>query len=154
LGICSIDVRKEGDMTTTAMVVMEPGSAWPGWVGDSLYVVAFSRGGEDLVRRTRDRLRALQGHAERVRVAVLACSSTTNPELARDRITLAHALLGAVTTTARGRLILSATRCASAGLRQELLAPTGALTDQLRGTSATVSLRFAEAARVQRGADG
>jgi hypothetical protein len=45
-------------MTTTSMVVMEPGSDWPGQIGDSTSLVAFCQEGVDLVCRTRAKLGA------------------------------------------------------------------------------------------------
>jgi len=125
-------------MTRTAMIVMESGSDWPGQVGDSTNVVAFSHGDEDLLRRTQERLGALERRREGVRVAVLACNGATGEEAAGRR-PLAKTLLGAVTI--RGRLILSANGRASYQLRQELLT----LAEELRGRTAVVSLLFTEA---------
>ena len=132
-------------MTTTALVVREPGSDWPGQIGDSTSVVAFSRGGDDLVRRTEEKLDALRRRKQSVRVAVLACNSAAGGAAVGRRAKLAGMLLGAVSSTTCGRLILSASGGASHEVRQELLALAGALTEELRATSATVSLWFTEA---------
>jgi hypothetical protein len=131
-------------MTTTAMVV-EPGSDWPGQIGDSTSVVAFSGGAEDLVRRTKERLGALGHNKQSVRVAVLACNSSAGAPLLAAGRSFAWMLLGAVSGSTCGRLILSASRGSSPEARQELLALAGALTEQLRESSATVSLWFTEA---------
>jgi hypothetical protein len=132
-------------MTTTAMVVMEPGSDWPGQIGDSMNVVAFGSGGEDLLRRTQEKLDALLRSKQGVRVAVLACSAVVDGFAGGPRAKLARMLLSAVSHATCGRLILIASGQAARPLRQELFALAGALTTELRGTSATVSLRFAEA---------
>jgi hypothetical protein len=86
----------EAHVTTTAMVVMEPGSAWPGQVGDSTNLVAFSHGSDDLLRMTQAKLEVLNR-------AFLLSASPRAP-----------------------------------------LALTGQLTDELRGTTANISLRFTE----------
>lgn len=90
-------------MTTLALVVMEPGAAWPGQIGDSTDLVAFSPC-EDLLHRTERKLSALHRDKQNVRVAVLACNSTGGPTTQR-RAQLARLLLGAVTSTACGRMI-------------------------------------------------
>jgi hypothetical protein len=105
-----------------SLVVMEPGSEW------------------------QDELDILRRGQQSVRVAVLACNGDTDAEVERYRAKIARTLMTAVTGTTFGRLVLSASRGASLPVRQELLALAGTLTDQLRGTSATVSLRFTEGA--------
>jgi hypothetical protein len=132
-------------VTTTAMIVMEPGSEWPGPIGDATNLVAFGHGCDDLLRRTQDKLGVLQRSKQVVRVAVLACNAATGHAAAIGRARLARALLGAVASTTSGRLVLSASGRTSQQLLQELLALAGALAEELRGTSATVSLRFTEA---------
>ena len=129
-------------MATLALVVMEPGAAWPGQIGDSTDLVAFSPC-EDLLQRTERKLSALHRDKQNVRVAVLACNSTGGATTQR-RAQLARLLLGAVTSTACGRLILSASGRASPQLRRDLLALAGQLTDGLRGTTATISVQFIE----------
>jgi ABC-type transporter Mla subunit MlaD len=132
-------------MTTTAMIVMEPGSDWPGQVGDATNLVAFGHGCDDLLRRTQVELSALQRSRQVIRVAVLACNAATGSVASVRRAQLARALLGAVATTNSGRLVLTASGQASPSLLQELLALAETLADELRGTSVTVSLRFADA---------
>jgi glutamate racemase len=132
-------------MTTTAMIVMEPGSEWPGQIGDTTNLVAFGHGCDDLLRRTVDRLGVLRRSKQVVRVAVLACNAATGNAAAVGRAQLARALLGAVASTNSGRLVLSASGRTSQQLLQELFALAETLADELRGTSATVSLRFTEA---------
>ena len=114
-------------MTTATMIVMEPGSDWPGHVGDSTHVVAFSHDSEDLLRRTEERLGALRRGNHGVHVAVLACNAATGSASA-GRPPLARTLLGAVSGTSHGRLVL--------------FALTGALTEEIRGTTTMVSLKF------------
>ena len=48
-------------MTTVSMVVMEPGSDWPGQIGDSTNLVALCQGGEEMVRRTQARPKFMTG---------------------------------------------------------------------------------------------
>ncbi len=129
-------------MTTFSVVVMEPGSDWPGQVGDDSTLVAFCQEGDELVRRTQARLTDLADHKQCVRVAVLACNDETGDLTAGRRARLARLLLGSVIHVARGRLILSASHHASHRLREHLLALAGALSEALHGSSASVSLRF------------
>ena len=89
-------------MTTTAMIVMESGSGWPGHIGDSMNVVAFDRGGDDLLRRAEARLGILHRNKQSVRVAVLACNAATGGPAADQRAQIARTLLGAVTRTTCG----------------------------------------------------
>jgi len=134
-------------MAMTALVVMEPGSDWPGHIGDSMDVVAFSHEGEDLLGRTEAKLVFLRRSKKDVRVAVLACNSATDGAAVVRRARVARTLLAAVTNTTGGRLILGASGRASHQLRHELFALAEALTEEIRGTTATVSLRFTEASR-------
>jgi hypothetical protein len=131
--------------TTVSLVVMEPGSEWPRHIGHRSNLVAFSQRGEKLLQRTREELHTLRRGQQNVRVAVLACNGETGGEAGGYRAQIARTLLAAVTGTTFGRLVLSASDGVSLGVRQELLALAGALSEQLRGTTATVSLRFTEA---------
>ena len=132
-------------MTTTAMIVMERGGDWPGQIGDATNVVAFGQGCDDLLQSTREKLGTLHRGHQSVRVAVLACGSAEGAVAAGRRAQLARLLLAAVASTTCGRLILSASGCASPQLREEMFSLAGTLTEELGGTTATVSLRFAEA---------
>lgn len=134
-------------MSMVSLVVMEPGSEWPGHVGQNSNLVAFSQKGEKLLQRTREELEALRRDQHNVRVAVLACNGEIDGEANGYRVQVAHTLLGAVTGTTFGRLVLSAGGGASLLVRQELLALAGILSEQLRGTTATVSLRFTKTSR-------
>ncbi len=134
-------------MTTVSLIVMEPGSDWPGHVGDCANLVAFSQHGEKLLERTKEKLDTLRRHRQDVRVAVLACNGETEGDAASYRAQVARTLLAAVTGATLGRLVLSASGRASLRLRHELLSLTGMLSEQLRGTSATVSLKFTDSSQ-------
>jgi hypothetical protein len=127
---------------TTAMVVMEPGGDWPGQVGDSTDVVALRHEGEELLRRTEERIGALHRGKRAVRIAVLACGSAAGAAAVGQRTRLARMLLGAVVGAASGQLILSASERASDQLRRELFVLAGELTEQLQGKTATICVRF------------
>ncbi|HEY3822328.1 MAG TPA: hypothetical protein VGL81_34420 [Polyangiaceae bacterium] len=135
---------REAAMSTTAMIVMEPGSEWPGQIGDFTNLVAFTHGREELLRRTQEKLGVLRRSKQTVRVAVLACNVATDDVHAGMRAQLAHSLLDAVARTTCGRLILSAGARAPRELLKELLALAESLAQEVRGTSATVSLRVGE----------
>jgi hypothetical protein len=134
-------------MTSTTIVVMEPGSDWPGHIGSSTHIVAFSQGAEDLCRRTCETLDAIDRDRTNVRMAVLACNESTGGTIACDRALIARALLAAVRRTSHGRLVLSTNGRAPQRLLHDLLALADALTSEARGTTATVFLRFNKAHR-------
>jgi alkanesulfonate monooxygenase SsuD/methylene tetrahydromethanopterin reductase-like flavin-dependent oxidoreductase (luciferase family) len=132
-------------MGNVALVVMEPGSAWPGPVGDLDNLVAFGPNEEDLLRRTRERLHDLERRNHDVRVAVLACNSTADTEALARRAHVARLLLYAVTRASRGSLLLTVSSGAPLRMRKLLLRLLGTLSRRLHGTTATVSVRFVEA---------
>jgi hypothetical protein len=129
-------------MGIVSLIVMEPGSNWPGHIGDSENVVAAGCDDEKLLPRVRHMLDALRARGQGVRVAVLACNGETDPRSAGRRADIARELLGAIAPNPCGRLVLCATQQASRRLRSELLSLTGMLTQQPEGAAATVSLRF------------
>jgi hypothetical protein len=127
---------------TVTLIVMEPGGAWPGHVGGSEDIVAVSYAKEALLERTRERLYALRRGGKEVRLAVLACNEASDGDAVMRRSEVAHELLAAVSATGFGRLILSSGDPAPMPLRRELLSLAGALSQRLRGTTTTVSVRF------------
>ena len=129
-------------MGKVSLIVVEQGSEWPGHVGDCENVVAVGYDKEGLVQRTRQGLDLLQRRGHYLRVAVLACNEATDLASVARRAEVAHELLTAVTAVGFGRLLLSASDRASMQLRGELLSLAGALRQRLRGSSATVSVRF------------
>ncbi len=131
-------------MGVVSLIVMEPGSAWPGHVnGDTENVVAVGPAtDEGLLDRTRHVVDSARGRQDRVRVAVLACNDETDVTSSGRRAELAHELLNAVASAPRGRLLLCAQR-ASMRLRHELMSLAGSLTRSKQGT--TISLRFGDA---------
>jgi hypothetical protein len=132
-------------MGVVSLIVMEPGSAWPGHVGNSENVVALGEQGEGLLPRIRQKLDSLRRRGEKVRVAVLACSEATDVASVARRAELAHELLAVVAAVGFGRLILSAADRASMPLRHELLSLASALSHLRRGTATLVSVRFRDA---------
>jgi len=129
-------------MGVVSLIVMEPGSPWPGHVRDSENLVAVGHDAEGLLERARRTVQTLQGRRDRVRVAVLACNEATDAASSGRRAEIARELLGAVAPVTHGRLVLWATERASTDLRRDLLALAGRLTSELSGTLASVSLRF------------
>jgi hypothetical protein len=129
-------------MGLVSLIVMEPGSPWPGPIADSDHVVALGHDTDALLERTRHLVEALRGRREQVQVAVLACNDATDVASSGRRAEIAHELLGAVTPVAMGRLILRGADRASMRLRHELMSLAGSLTPELQGTRATVSVHF------------
>ncbi len=127
-------------MGVVSLIVMEPGSRWPGHVRDSENIVAASHLGEGLLQRTQRTLEGLLQRGQHVRVAVLACSDATDAVALACRAQLARELLAAVAVTGYGRLVLSSAEHASISLRRELLTLAGALSQTVLGTS--VRVRF------------
>jgi hypothetical protein len=129
-------------MSVVSLIVMEPGSAWPGHVGDSENVVAVGEREDGMLQRIRAILDAIRRRGEQVRVAVLSCNEATDVVSAARRSELAHELLAAVAAVGFGRLVLAAEEHASTQIRRELMTLAGALTYMRRGGATTVSVRF------------
>ena len=125
-------------MAVVSLIVMEPGSEWPGHVGVSENVVAIGHHDERLLERTRQRLDSLRQRGDHVRVAVLACNEATDDASVASRKEVAQELASAVAATRFGRLVLSAAERASVQLRHGLISLAGALSNELRGTSVWV----------------
>ena len=132
-------------MTAVSLIVMEPGSAWPGHVGNSENVVTVGEHEDGMLLRIRQRLALLRRRGEHVRIAVLACNEATDIASVARRTALAHELLSAVAAVGFGRLVLTAAERASMQLRCELLSLAGTLSYTRRGRAAAVSVRFSEA---------
>jgi hypothetical protein len=143
-------------MAVVTLIVMEPGSEWPGYVEDSESVVAVAHGDEGLLARTRRRLDAMrQERQQDLRVAVLACNTASDVTSVARRTEIAHELLTAVTEVGSGKLVLAASDRITMQQRCELLSLAGELSQRLRGGTATVSVRFGETSRREIGlADG
>ena len=135
-------------MGVVSLIVMEPGSEWPGHVRDSENVVATSYRDEGLLLRTRRTLEALRQRGQNVRVAVLACSRATDVASVTGRARLAQELLAAVAAAGFGRLVLSSAEGASVPLRRELLTLAGALSQSVVGVSVRVKFNDAPSARL------
>jgi glutamate racemase len=124
---------------------MEPGSAWPGHVGDSENVVTVVEREEGLLQRIRERLDSLRRRGEHVRIAVLACNEATDVASVARRAELAQELLAAVASAGFGRLVLTAAERASIQLRRNLLSLADTLIHTRCGQAVTVSVRLHEA---------
>jgi hypothetical protein len=140
LELASLD-RKEAEMANVSLIVMEPGSRWPGKTGASEHVVVAGDH-PGLLHRAANRLVGIHQEGHRVRVAVLACNDATDPEAIERRAALAHQLLGAVACTRFGRLVLTSGDRVCSEVRRDLLSLAGVLSCKLEGTVATVSIRF------------
>jgi hypothetical protein len=126
-----------------SLIVMEPGSEWPGHVGELENVVELGEHEELLLQRVRNRLDSLRLKGARVRVAVLACNEAADSASLAKRAELAHELLAGVAAVGFGRLVLNAAAHASAQLRLELLSLAGALSHACGGGT-LVSVKFNE----------
>jgi hypothetical protein len=126
----------------TALVVMEPGSDWPGRIGKSVTVVTLGPGEDSLLGRTLVQLESMLQGKQRIRVAFLACNGSLGSSSAEQRAHLAQVLLRSVTCQGHGRLVVCASGDACRELREELLAMVGSLAEEAQGTPTTVTLRF------------
>ena len=127
-------------MGVVSLIVMEPGSEWPGHVGDTENIVAAGSGGAALLQRTRRTVDLLRARSQCVRVAVLACCEQADLESARYRSEIATQLLIAIAPAALGRLFLCTGDRPSLRLRHELLSLAGVLCHELRGTTSAVGV--------------
>jgi hypothetical protein len=76
-------------MAVVTLIVMEPGSEWPGHVGDSESVVAVANAEEGLLEKTRRKLDSMRQQDQHVRVAVLACNQEGDDSSVSRRAELA-----------------------------------------------------------------
>lgn len=134
-------------MEPFVLVVMEHASAWPAHVnGGAAECVALvqetDEDADDLLRRTYERIRAIERVGGSVEHAVLCCTDDPRRAALEGRVPLARALLTTVLRTREGRLELVTRSSAAARTRQSLLGLAGALTQALAGSSATVTARF------------
>jgi hypothetical protein len=129
-------------MAMVSLVVMEPGSRWPGDTWNPGNVVAIGPAPDGLVRRTRQELDSLRRHGQRVGVAVLACNGASDLASTVRRAELVDELLTAVAAVASGHLVLAAADDVSTQLRREMLSLAEASSQKLRGRSITVSVKF------------
>jgi hypothetical protein len=105
-----------------ALIVLEPGSDWPGEpAGEFDGVIALANDEATLLERTRDRLAELVRRSDRLGTAVLACCAAAQDVVAR-RMTLARLLFDALEAAGNGRLVLCAGPDAPPSLRDELYA--------------------------------
>jgi hypothetical protein len=128
-------------LNKVSLVIMEPGSDWPGHVGTTEELVAFAHDDDELLARTQERLATLRSSGRSIWLAVLACNVATGQVVRERRAALARALLSAVAPACFGRLVLSASASASHCLRGELLSLAGDLMAVAHG--AMISLHFA-----------
>jgi hypothetical protein len=132
-------------MSAVSLIVMEPGSEWPGHFGGCGEVVAIGHDDDGLARRTRQEIAKVQARGHHVRVAVLACNEAFDSEARLRRAEVVDELLGALKLTRFGRLLLSARQRAPLSFRCDMLLLAATLTDALRERSASVSVRFGDA---------
>lgn len=128
-----------------ALVVLERGSNWPAHVhrstaGCVALVQEANEAHRELLRRTCNRVQAIERTGQSVGLAVLSCNDDTTGGGLEERVPLAWALLRAVLPADKGRLLLLGPRTASATLRVALLGLAGTLTEALAGSSASVSV--------------
>ncbi len=124
------------------LIVMEPGSEWPGHVGDSETTVVVGGDDEGLLERARQRLDSIRKAGQRVRLALLTCNGTRDTRSVARRSEVAQELFAAVAEAGFGRLVMTTSKQATMGQRCELLALAGDLSHGPRCTTTTVSVRF------------
>jgi hypothetical protein len=134
-------------MNRVTLVVLECGSDWPSGVRqDDADCVALAQAPNEphsaLLRRTYDRVRAIEYGGGTVHLAILSCNNDASRTALDGRVPLARALLATVLRTSDGRLILAGRASASDRMRRSLVALAGTLTEALTGTSASVSAVF------------
>ena len=130
-------------MRAMALIVMEPGSAWPKYINRrAVDIVALGQPCDetprDLARKACERVARLTRAPE---LAILACNADVHDEATERRVTILRSLLLAVNPRA-GHVVLCTGRDASPDLRAQLLALVAALRESLFGSSASVSVRF------------
>jgi hypothetical protein len=129
-------------MASVSLVVMERGSDWPALLESSWEVVAIPCDDDGVRLGTRHGLASVHSRGDHIETAFLACSTATDRASISRRKELGADLLSAVAGARLGRIVLHAGSDSSQGLQQELLSLAQVLSQALRGTSATVCVRF------------
>jgi hypothetical protein len=134
-------------MNRVTLVVLECGSDWPSGVReDHADCIALAQAPNEppsaLLRRTYDRLRAIEQENAAVYVAILSCNNDASRKALEGRVPLSRALLTTVLRVGDGRLLLAGRASASDRTRRSLVALAGTLTEALMGTSSSVSAVF------------
>ena len=135
-------------MEPFTLVVMECGSDWPARMpptSNSHCVVLSQERNEPqsaLLRRTYDRIRAIELGGGIITLAILSCNNDTGRRALEARVPLARALLATIIRADEARLLLVAGSSAPDRTRYSLTALAGTLTGALVGSSASVSALF------------
>jgi hypothetical protein len=137
-------------MRPSALVVLEPGGEWPSSViradVDVIAVVEPHSEEGSLTRAVQERVARL---GRPVALAVLACNAEANDAATGRRVAITRALLKTVLDTERGHLVINAAGRSTSALRHQLIGLTETLSEGLRGSSSSVTLRFGGASPVR-----
>jgi hypothetical protein len=132
-----------------ALVILENGSQWPGWLDgqdlDSIDLVT-QRPGETSAQLARRVVERLSDTTTRPSTATLVCSALGGTERNRARSALLRGLLGSAVGAGAGHVVLVAD--GSQPQRRELACLAAALDREIRDEP-TVSLRFRALSRRQ-----
>ena len=139
----------EGD---ASLVVVEAGAKWPACAGEYqqqqpnsvVEIQAESEAGTAFVSRVKRRIATTRKRGA-VRVALLAANGVLDRASKQARYELAHTLAGAL--DGAGELVLTASLSSgnAESIRHELFSLAGALCDELKCASVSVSVRFSDA---------
>lgn len=140
-----------GDRTEqrVCVVVMEAAGEWPAFVereGSANWAVIAQQPGEtpgELALRSSRRVSTLTEHGARIDTVIVAAGPHCDDDVFAARCAVARSLIQAMGTS-RGRLLFSAPAKLPEAARHELVALAGTLANQVRGTSLTVGVKFAE----------
>ncbi len=132
-------------MAPVTLVVMERGSDWPARVESSTFnVMVLNQERHEpygvLLRRTYDRICAIERKGGAITFAVLSCNDRRHT--LDGRVSLARTLLASLVRHSEGRLVLVGRSDSTDHTRHSLTALAKALTEGLTSTSASVSTLF------------
>lgn len=140
------------------LVAVERGAALPAWVGrcqdrvsDVVLLISNSDEAADaLTKRIEQRAHLLPDSDHQRGLAVLVVDiAQLSADAARARREIADCLLSYLTHVGQGILLLLAEESASLESRAELLSMVGALAQEVRGTSISISLHFGKASETE-----
>jgi hypothetical protein len=143
-----LNEKTEKAESAGSLVVLEQGADWPTWVREyqghatNSVVVAYAPG-ESLPAFAARVGRRLSELTEELRVAIIACASSTHPECLATRELICRGLLRAMPPHGRGEVLLAANVGANDEAKHALFQLAGELCEGLQGSSRVVRVRFA-----------
>jgi hypothetical protein len=139
----------------TALVIMELGSEWPGWLARFEPCAPSTRcivqqdddTPNDLMDRVTVQLEELKAQGDRVDLAVIACNERTDSSANAARRAIARAVLSIMARRDRSALLFTESQRRAGGSRQAISNLVSDLAQEWQDSGIQVSVRFGQPSR-------